>query len=193
MAFDISKLKTENAKAWAIIIIVVVGVVLAAYLISKTFGSISGAVGDMWNGIKGIPSDLGLTDTQAETDQKAKLLAATQAAATPTSPWSPQFYKNAPNGASLMTSASGDALAKQIWDSVSWFQWGPPDGSIPEGAIKQCSTQSQVSFLADRFQQKYGKDLYTWLNGCFSGVLDAPSVYTLSVLNDYVNSLPKYN
>lgn len=185
---EVSKFKVENAKAIAITLVVIVALVLASYLICKTYGSISNFIGGIKDGVVSAFSENPLDSAQDTTIQQAAV-----AAASPGSPWSPSFYQNAPNGASLFTSAVGDALAKQIWDTVSWFQFGPPDSAAAEGAIKQCSTQSQVSFLADRFNKSYSKDLYTWLNQAFAKVLDSPNVYALTTINDYVNSLPQYN
>lgn len=184
MSFNVNKLSPDNAKAIAIVLVVVVVLIFAVYWLSKTFGGIS----NLFGSIKGV-----FTDDPATADRKQKIADAATAAATPTSPWSPSFYQNAPAGASLFTSSYADTLCEQIWDTVSWFQFGPPDGAQMEGAIKQCSTQSQVSFLADRFQQKYSKDLYSWLTSCFTATLDSPNVYTMTVVNDYVKNLPKYN
>lgn len=184
MKFDVTKLKPDNAKAIGIILVVIVVLILASYWISKYLGG----VGELFGNIKDF-----FSEDPAKAQKKQDIQNAAEAAASPTSPWSPQFYKTAPSGAKLLTSAFADQLAKQIWDTIPWFYLPPPDAGPAEAALKQCATQSQISFLADRFNSKYGTDLYTWLTRTFAANLDSPGVYTMDVINKYVSNLPKYN
>lgn len=176
MAFDVSKLKPDNAKAIAIVLVVVVVLVFGLYYVQKTLGGFGKVFSSITDG-------LGITTSaaQAAVDQ------ATQQAASPSSPWSPAFYQSAPSGASLLTQAAADALAKQIWGN--WF-WNDSDNAL--GAIKQCSTQSQVSFLADRFQQNYGKDLLAWITTQYTHIIGSPDP-NLNAMITYVSNLPQYN
>lgn len=196
MAFEVSKFKPENAKAIVIVLVVVVVLVFVFYWLSKTFGSLQAVFGGIADKISGA-----INQSPAEKTALANNQTIIAASGLPTSPWSPQFYKNAPDGAQLFTSAQGDALAAQIWGSVGWLQITTPDPSPVIGAINQCSTQSQVSFLSDRFNTKYGKDMATWVNGCFDQVAlgaasDNTSANILTVLqqlNNFINALPQYN
>jgi hypothetical protein len=112
-----------------------------------------------------------------------------QEAANNASPWSPAFYKGAPAGSLLLTNNYADSLVQQIIDSVGFFS---DDFWTVLGIIKQMKTQSQVSYLADRFAIKTGSDLLTWLQGS-NWPRDHYSAAEVNQLIDYVKKLPKYN
>lgn len=78
------------------------------------------------------------------------------------SPFSPNFYKSAPVGSLLLTRLTADNFSKQILDSVGFFK---DDFALVLGVFRQLKTQSQVSFLSDRFLAISGYDLLTWLLG----------------------------
>lgn len=183
MAFDVTKLKPDNAKAIVIIIVVVAVLVFGLYYVNKTLGGFG-------NLFSSIEEKLGIKDSPEEAALKKQISDATSASASPGSPWSPQYFQNAPNGASLFTQDYGDTVAKAFWDSVSWW-FGAQDDQLV-AAIKLISTKSQLSFVAWRFQQNYGKDLYTWITTSFSSRLGGPRA-SLSTVNSYVATLPNYN
>lgn len=180
MSFDVSKFKPDNAKAVAIILVVVVVLVIAFVWINKTFGGIS-------NAFASIGEKLGITDSPQVAANKAAIDQATADSANPASPWSPAFYQNAPAGALLLTSAAAKALSDQIWGN--WLTNSIDDAV---GAIKQCRTKSQVSFLAEAFQQDHNKDLWTWLHDQYTHLISAPEPGLATIAN-YVNNLPNYN
>ena len=175
-----TNLNTEKAKAIVILVAGLVAVVVILVFISKTFGGIS-------NFLKGITNALGITDDPATAANKTAVANAKQQAASVNSAWSPQYYKNAPDGAALMTQASADSLASQIWNSTGIFS---TDIEQVYGAIKQLSAKSQVSFLADRFNALYNQDLLSWITLQYTkmGVPDP----VLSQILDYVNGLSNY-
>lgn len=173
-------LKPENAKALIILIGGLVAVVVIVVFIQKTFGGLSNFFSNITNG-------LGITDSPEVAANKTAVANATQQSATTTSPWSPSFFQNAPEGATLMTQASADQIAGQIWDSVGIFT---TDINEALGAIKELDTQSQVSFLAYRFNILYNKDLLTWLTLQYTK-MGTPDP-TLATLISYVNNLPQY-
>ena len=175
-----TSLKPENAKAIIILVGGLVAVVVIVVFIKKTFGGIGNLFSNITNG-------LGITDSPEVVANKQAVAAATQASATIASPWSPEFFQNAPEGATLMTQASADQIAGQVWDSVGIFT---TDINEALGAIKELGTQTQVSFLAYRFNILYNKDLLTWLTLQFTK-MGTPDP-TLAVLLDYVNNLPQY-
>jgi hypothetical protein len=177
---DLQKLKPENSKALVILIGGVVLVVLLAVYINKTFGGLGKFFGS-------ISDALGITDSPETQQLKATIQAAKNTSASPASPWSPQYYKDTPAGARLMTQAGADALASQIWDSVNWLTGWHMDEVV--GAIKQLSAKSQVSFLADRFQLVYNADLLTWITMQYTSTLGGPDPGIGTIVN-YVNSLP---
>lgn len=106
--------------------------------------------------------------------------------------WTPNFYKKAPSGAKLLTTAKQAELSKKIYDA-----WGfvAKDFDATILAIKTCSTQSQISILSEYFSKTYNKDLLTFIR---------PAKWTLSfrnyptddqflIITNYVNNLPKYS
>lgn len=179
---QITALKPDNAKALIILIAGLVAVIVIVVFIQKTFGGIS-------NMVSSIGSSLGFTDTPAQAATKAAIASATTQSASPASPWSPQYFQNAPSGATILTQAAADAIAGQIWDSVGMFSFTTDIGEAV-AAIKELSTQAQVSFVAYRFNALYQKDLFSWLTLQYTkmGTPD-PSLQTIV---DYVNNLPTY-
>ena len=173
-------LKPDNAKALVILIGGLAAVVILIMIINKTFGGISNLLGK-------FSEALGISDSPEQAATKKVVADATAASANVGSAWSPQFYKNAPTGAALTTQAFADNLAAQVWDSVGIFT---RDIEEAYGAIKQLHTKSQVSFLCDRFQTLYHKDLFSWLTLMFTkmGYPDP----TLQQIATYVNGLPNY-
>lgn len=108
----------------------------------------------------------------------------------PNSPWKPEFYKAAPTGSTIFTMASAQTLAAQIHGAFTIFQ---DDFNKIFAAFTQCKTQSQVSFLADVFQQKYGEDLLSFLTDG-GGIMpwDGLNSGHMKTILDYVSNLPKY-
>lgn len=177
---DISKLKPDNAKAIVIIVVSVAILVFGLYYVSKTFGSIGNLFSKVGQG-------LGVTQSPAAVDAQAYLKTQDNTASTAGTFWSPSFYENAPGGTTLLTQASADAVAAQIWDSVGIFSNDPAE---MVGAFTGLQTQAQVSYVADRFNQNYSKDLYTWLRLQFGS---GTQIESLQQAVQYVNSLPAYN
>lgn len=173
-------LKPENSKALIILIGGVVAIIVIVVFIQKTFGGISNLFGS-------VSDALGITDSPEAAANKAAVAAATNESATTTSPWSPAFFQQSPAGTTIMTQAAADAINAQIWDSVGIFS---TDINEALGAIKECSTQAQVSFLSWRFNIVYNKDLFTWLTLQYTK-MGTPDP-TLATLINYVNNLPMY-
>lgn len=167
---------TTSTKAtdFVVIIVVLVVVVFSIIIFKRIFG-----------GIDGVLEGVGLKDTKDEKKDKAEVENKVDNAAAQgvNSPWSPKFYKTVHNG-KLFTVASADGLAKTIYDSVGHIYDEPNKGA---GAIKQCYTKTQVSFLADRFQQKYGNDLLSWLQYHYD---TGEQKKVLNNILTYVNNLP---
>lgn len=180
---ELSKLKVENSKAIVILIAGLAAVVILIMFLQKTFGGVSKA-------FSAIGQALGLSDSPSEAKLKDSIAKATAQSADNTSPWSPQFYKNAPSGASLTTQANADIIAGQIWDSVGGF-WSAWNIDEVIAALKQLDAQSQVSFVADRFNSLYNKDLLTWLTMQYTAPIGGPDP-GLQTCIDYVNGLSKY-
>lgn len=178
-----SGLTQDKAKAIAIIIIVVVVLAVGVFFVSKTFGSL----GDI---LKKLGIDLGLTKDPLITNANNSNIAENLKSSVPTSPFSPQFYKDAPDGAALITVADATNLCGQIWDTVPWYAlFGGIDATGALAAFKQLSTQSQVSFLVDNFNTLYSKDLYDWMGRQYTS---DTNILVLQQIVTYVTSLPQY-
>ena len=78
----------------------------------------------------------------------------------PNSPWKPTFWKSAPTGSALIKRSTAEAYAKTIYDALNWYA---DDTAKVTGVFSALRTKSQVSFLADVFQQVYGADLLSYL------------------------------
>lgn len=104
-------------------------------------------------------------------------------------PWSPQFYKQAQaegKTVTLIKVDDADRLAKQIWDSVGVF-YDTPTQAV--SAIKQVPTQAAISFLSERFNLKYDRDLWNWMKFKFD---TDEQMKQLTDMAHYVEKLPKY-
>jgi len=143
---------------------------LGAYLIFQLFG-----------GVNSILEKLGLKESQDTKDLD-------NTAEDPGSWWSPAFYKNAPNGALLLTVAKADEYAKQIYDAIGVLN---DNEEAVKAVFRNLKTQSQGSFLADRFAFKYGADLLSWLRGG-TYPQDRLSDADVNEITNYVNNLPNY-
>lgn len=173
-------LKPDNAKAIVILVAGLVAVIVIVVFLNKTFGGIAQAFGS-------VTDALGITDSEATKANKQAVANAQNQAASTGSPWSPQFYKSAPSGSHIMTQATADALALEVWNSVGIFSTSIED---VYAAMKQLGYQTQISFLADRFNALYNKDLFSWLTLQYTKMGTPDPV--LSTIIDYVNSLPRY-
>jgi hypothetical protein len=142
----------------------------------------------LWKPIQGLISGAGmLTDTlgltKSDNDELVQKLSVNTSSA-----WSPQFYKNAPKGSKLITKASAETLCDKITAAAGLFLYMDTGEAL--AIFKNLKTQSQVSFLADIFQQKENYDLLQYLDdGNYKiGLSDTG----LKTITDYVSNLPKY-
>lgn len=123
--------------------------------------------------------------------------------ANPGSAFSPNFWKTGPAGTLIITEAAVQHLIDTILNSVNQAPIWMPRGSALWlafmkdnfnqclNAFKQLKTQSQVSYLSDKFQQRKNQDILTWLRGEV-WPSDRFSNEEISVIIDYVKKLPKY-
>lgn len=107
----------------------------------------------------------------------------------PLSPWNPNYWRK--TGATIITNANVNKYIDTIWNSVGYFY---DDFDAVLGVFKQLKTKSQVSYLADKFNQSKSKDLLNWLQG--GGALNWPadrfSADQVNQLIKYVNGLKNY-
>jgi hypothetical protein len=143
----------------------------AIFVVYKVFGGIKGLFDSL--GLSSSPEDISVINTAQD----------------PGTPWSPTFYKTLQaqgKNVWLLTQASADLLAKQIYTSTGAFSDNWPQAF---GAIKQCKYKTQISFLCERFKIKYNADLITWLPG---GIWPADRFSNAEVSQaiEYVKKLP---
>lgn len=166
-----NKLDASDVKTLVTVGIVLAVVIAAVYAFKKLLGNIPGFGSDE-------EADKAKTDVAAAVANAAKS----------TSPWSPQYYKNAPAGVHILTVAGTDAANKDIADSVGYFKFfDDPDQAY--GGVKQFPTKAALSFGVDRFQKTYARDMLTYLQTSFTNDRD---LKVLTQILSYANSLPSY-
>jgi len=168
---------SDKAMGISIVLVVVVVIVLAVILFSKFMNFGSGAL--EWFNLK---------DTKEEKENKAKIKTQVNEEEVKGngSAWSPNFWRAAPSGSKLFTVAVGNDIAEQFWDSVGYIWDTPSKGA---GAVRRCSTKSQLSWVADRFNIEYGLDLLQWLQNKYD---TGEQLEILADILRYADGLPKY-
>lgn len=107
----------------------------------------------------------------------------------PGSYWDPSFWKKGPAGTLIL---KGQVVSDMIMLLNLSFGTFNDDEERVIAAFKQmCSTQSQLSYFADQFQQKTGRRLADWLYKD-SYPNDRLSLAEMAQINDYMNKLPQY-
>jgi len=177
---------TGKGQNIAIIIVIVVVIALVAWIVIKFGDTIFGFFNDLKKGRDSVLESVGLKDSAQEQEDKAIIQKAKEEASTISSPWNPAYYKNAPAGSSLLTTATGDKIAKQIYDSVGVLT---DDSDKGLAAVKQCRTKTQVSWVAERFNKLYNQDLFAFFHNHYDTEQQRAN---LRAAIDYVNSLPAY-
>lgn len=109
----------------------------------------------------------------------------------PSSAWNPNFWKQKPSNVAwtyAITTTQALQYAKEIYDSFGAFD---DCEECAKGVFRQLRTKANVSFLADNFQQKYGKDLLDFLRGGL-WPKDRLSDADVAEINRYIQQLPNY-
>lgn len=106
-------------------------------------------------------------------------------------PFSPLFYKYAPTGSLLLTTAQQDNLSKRIYDALGVFA---DDESAIYSVFRSLKSQTQVSILSEYFSKKYKTDLLDYLKRGYSSwnYASGLSAEELNTVLSIVNALPKY-
>lgn len=114
-----------------------------------------------------------------------------QAAINPNSAFSPVFWQWEQKNKGKAVLIKADALNKMIGTiqkSISSFA-SFSDFPAVLGVFRQLSYKSQVSYLADNFQKKTGKDLLTYLRGRGLIINDGLTDQQLNTIINLVNGL----
>lgn len=112
-----------------------------------------------------------------------------KAAQDPGSFWNPKFWESGPAGTLLLTESAVQSYIKKIYDAIGYFN---DDEEAIIGVFKQLKTQSQASYMADKFAQKYNSDLLTFLRGTGYPPFDRLSDYEVNDITEYMEKLPKF-
>jgi len=143
---------------------------LAVFVVGKAVGAIDS-----------LAEAIGIKDSQETKDLD-------NAAQNSSSYWSPNFWRNGPTGKIILTSAAAHAMSDEIYNSFGVFN---DDEDRAKGVIRSLKTQSQLSYLADVFNQVHKQDLLSFLRGG-SWPQDRLSDDDVAELNRFISSLPKY-
>jgi hypothetical protein len=132
--------------------------------------------------IKPLLEGVGLSKSEAELEIEKQT-------SNPASPWNPNYWRKA--GATIITNAQVQKFIETIWNAPGYVY---DDFDAVLGVFKQLKTKSQVSYLADKFNQVKGKDLLNWLQGggALSWPADRFSANQVNQLIKYVNGLKNY-
>lgn len=104
----------------------------------------------------------------------------------PNSVWKPNFWKK--TGGLILRRADAENYSKTIHNAFGVFQ---DDFNSIMGVFSRLKAKTQVSFLADVFNQIYGEDLLTFLtNGGGLFIWDGLSDAQLKQITDLVKKLP---
>lgn len=107
----------------------------------------------------------------------------------PGSWWNPNFYKSGPQGTLLLKADAANTMATKIYDAIGLFD---DDEEAVKAVFRSLKTQSQGSYLAEKFAEKYDADLLDWLRGAGYWPKDRLSDADVKSITDLVNKLPKY-
>lgn len=110
------------------------------------------------------------------------------------SAWNGNYWKelNKTKDVLIFGGSTADALVLQLANYQGVFS---DDFNAVMGVIKRCKTKTQLSFLVDKFFQKYNIDLYTFLkegNSSIPWFGQGLSNDHLTEINSYVKKLPDY-
>jgi len=107
----------------------------------------------------------------------------------PGSAFNPNYWRSVPNALIIKNDAVNKYI-DTIWNAPGYFY---DDFDAVLGVFKSLKTQTQVSYLAFKFNEKYKKDLLNWLVGgtLLSYPADRFSAEQVNQLITYVNGLKR--
>ena len=106
-------------------------------------------------------------------------------------PFSPAFYRTGGPGTKILTSNAANRYAADIYDAMGYLT---DDEAKIYGVFRQLKYQSQISFLAEKFANKYSIDLLEYLKRGKNQFNPGSGLNSeeLTVIFNIVNRLPKY-
>lgn len=138
---------------------------------------------------KSLTDLLGIT--QSKEEKKAQELFASEPSQ---NPWSPVYYKelNKGNKIYLFDKKYLEPKAKAIYNAISKIPLMTDSAKVAT-IIKSLQYKSQISYLADYFQKKYGYDMFTYIKDGYRFFVDGATGLSDADMNqliNYVNNLP---
>lgn len=141
-----------------------------------------GIIGLLLIGGKKILDALGITASKTDTQIISENNAISKA-----DYWQPAYYKKylaAGKTCTLITAAGADALVTDIYEAHKFYN---DDEARIYGAFAKLHCLTQVSYLAEKFNAKYSKDLLGFLYGggggyMASGILSEAEFNTLATI-----------
>lgn len=178
-------LNTENAKAIGIILIVI-AVIIIAYFIIK---NVKDGLLSIKNGADSLLQTIGAQDSPEVAAAKAKInQAQNDATKSQVSYWTPNYYENAPSGATMLPYDSTLNACQEVYGAYGFFSYlDQPDQAL--AAFKQMPSKNAVSYMAIVWQEQYNGDLLAWITK--KSDTDKDKV-TLASIIAYCDTLPAY-
>lgn len=167
---------------WLILLIVFLVFIFIRPILEwiKTLSQVTGGAADK---VKSFSDAIGITDSDAKRNYKAEQI-------NNMSPFNVNYYKNADSGSYLLTHQYAVSLSNKIHDALGYIT---KDYSALLSSFKELHAKTQVSYLADIFQQTYNQDLLNYIKPFSAWDFRLRTSLTdsqFTEINDYVNSLP---
>lgn len=148
---------------------------------------------------KPILNKLGITSS-AKDRENANKVNKTDSAPDPVNPFSPEYYKlfskkYGNSKGTYIKMSYAEQIATKIHKAMAdgYTQWTDDEAAV-YGALRSLSNWLQVSQVADKFQQKYGRDMWQFLkdgDNAFSPWAGL-NKSELAIVHDIVYSKPKF-
>lgn len=134
----------EKIKVIAVSIISIGAVILAFKIFNFGTGFFTGIAEKL--GLKADETDKNVETAHLKADEKGY--------------FNPAFIRNCPAGTILLTKKNAEIKARNLYDSVGFIY---DDPAKMKAVFSNIITKSQVSHLAKVFNDKFHKDLLSWL------------------------------
>lgn len=136
--------------------------------------------------LRPILQKLGVSKTKED-----RIVEAVESLPNNTNPFSPQFWQQAPAGATKLDLETAARYAARIYYAMGTFT--DDEGEI-YSVFRSLKTQGQVSYVAGLFQQNYGTDMLEYLKRGANQYNPGSGLNAdeLAVVINIVSKLPKY-
>lgn len=183
---------SNNAKVaqdWIKVLIPVLILVILFFFGKKIFGFFGSITGGISDAVSGAAEGLNIKDTKEEKKKKEKAKKNVENLEKDTlkNPFEPNLQRDAQKAGKvvmLVTGATTDDICKKIKGAIGTF-YDSPNEILAQ--FKRLNYKSQVSWIAEKFSDKYGLNLFDWL----TDKLDTTEQKAVLLkITEYVNALP---